>query len=161
MDRACAPPLHRADGALMADTITLLDVVNAAPQHPYTEALPSAVPVPDPEAARKRIILKGDVLRPDQPALGCRCHTRRPYARSTAAQGGARNARGPSRPPRRLPICAKSRPRLSRKPRRFRYSSPNVGVPVQSEPHGTTVAITIANDREVRYAFCSARDARP
>jgi peptide/nickel transport system ATP-binding protein len=50
-----------------------------APRHPYTKALLSAVPVPEPGAARNPMILKGDVPSPINPPSGCRFHTRCPF----------------------------------------------------------------------------------
>ena len=62
------------------------------PRHPYTEALLSAVPTPDPKARRKRIRLEGDIPNPIHPPSGCHFHTRCPI--------------------RQLPLCSTEKPEL-------------------------------------------------
>lgn len=66
----------------MAETEELFQ----SPQHPYTQALLSSVPLPDPAAKRKKIILQGNVPSPVNPPWGCRFHTRCPYKMDICTQ---------------------------------------------------------------------------
>jgi peptide/nickel transport system ATP-binding protein/oligopeptide transport system ATP-binding protein len=60
--------------------LTDRDSLFADPLHPYTKALLSAIPIPDPTAKRERMILEGDVPSPVNPPKGCRFHPRCPFA---------------------------------------------------------------------------------
>ena len=57
------------------------DELFEAPLHPYTKALLSAIPIPDPETERERIIVSGDVPNPISPPPACRFHPRCPFAK--------------------------------------------------------------------------------
>ena len=108
----CDEPVSALDVSIQAQVINLLEdlqeefgltylfiahdlsVVEIAPSrdlydtplHPYTEALLSAVPIPDPTVKRKRIMLEGDVPNPIRPPSGCHFHTRCPIAKPDCAQ---------------------------------------------------------------------------
>jgi peptide/nickel transport system ATP-binding protein/oligopeptide transport system ATP-binding protein len=59
------------------------DALFRNPRHPYTRALLSAVPLPDPTAVRERALLEGDIPSAMAPPPGCRFHTRCPFARES------------------------------------------------------------------------------
>lgn len=66
--------------------LTEKDKLYDEPKHPYTKALLSAVPVPDPDVEKERIILQGDVPSPSNPPSGCAFHTRCPVAMEICKQ---------------------------------------------------------------------------
>lgn len=56
------------------------DVIFNQPKHPYTQALLSSVPTPDPNSDKERIVLKGEIPSASNPPSGCKFHTRCPFA---------------------------------------------------------------------------------
>ncbi len=70
---------------VMVETAAAADLYKK-PLHPYTEALFSAIPIPNPAMRRERIILSGDVPSPVNPPSGCRFHTRCPIAQDICSQ---------------------------------------------------------------------------
>ena len=61
------------------------------PKHPYTVALLSAIPEPDPRPRKRRIVLPGEVPSPSNPPSGCHFHPRCPLTRQKAAEAGAQD----------------------------------------------------------------------
>ncbi len=62
------------------------ETIYASPLHPYTRALISSIPVPNPRSKKKKMILTGDVPSPINPPSGCRFHTRCPHAASLCSR---------------------------------------------------------------------------
>ena len=131
------------------------DDLYAQPLHPYTRALLSAVPVPDPtvEDTREQILLTGDLPSPSNPPSGCRFHTRCPWRQETRCDDERPQLRVvelpgvPGRPPGGLPLGRGHRPRRdhpargdagARRARRRRAR----GRPVRRPRHGQRGALT-------------------
>ena len=105
-----------------------------SPLHPYTEALLSAVPIPDPKVKRQRIRLAGEVPSPINPPSGCHFHTRCPIAQFPLCSSEA--------PPLKQSAAGTGSPAISAEERRQRVS-PNAG-PIASRETSKTTPCTVA-----------------
>jgi oligopeptide/dipeptide ABC transporter ATP-binding protein len=81
------------------------DSLYARPLHPYTEALLSAIPIPDPDRPRDRMILQGEIPSPINPPPGCHFHPRCPIAKSGVCDLEVPTLAPPSDDPAHLAAC--------------------------------------------------------
>ena len=110
------------------------DTLFAAPRHPYTEILLSAVPVPNPRIRPQRMLLQGDPPSPANPPPGCRFHTRCPLAQ---------------------PVCREERPPLTPRAARRRHAMGGLSLPLNDLSYedrmSTTPHLRPADPRRHRH----------